>query len=430
MATRWRWPPDSSAGRRCSTVRGSATTSSSSAARAARSARDPTPNACSGSVMIRCDRSTAGRATRTGSGRPPASAGAAAAAPRPRVCVTSAPSTSTEPEVGSVSRSASRAVVDLPEPDSPTSARVRPRGRTNDTSSTARSVPPPADRGSANSLVRWRTSSAGTAVGGHGGGDGAGAAQAGRRGEQRARVRVARRAEHLVGRALLDHPALRHDDDPVRAVGGDAEVVRDEQHAGAGARGQLLEVVEDLALHGDVEGAGRLVGHQQARLRGERDGDEHALPHAAGELVRVLARPHLRVGQPGAAQGLDGLDRGVLAVGEAVDAQHLGHLLAHAGHGVERHGRVLRHQADQEAADRAQLALRGAGHVVPEQVDAAVVDDGGGGEQPDDGCRGGRLARSRTRRRRRRSRPRRRAATRPGPRGPCRGGPCRRRRGR
>ena len=54
--------------------------------------------------------------------------------------------------------------------------------------------------------------------------------------------------------------------------------------------------VEDLRLHGDVEGGGRLVGEQQRRAAGQGDGDHHALAHAAGQLVRVLVEPALGLG--------------------------------------------------------------------------------------------------------------------------------------
>ena len=46
--------------------------------------------------------------------------------------------------------------------------------------------------------------------------------------------------------------------------------------------------VEDLRLHGDVEGGGGLVGEQQRGAAGQRHGDHDALAHAAGQLVRVL----------------------------------------------------------------------------------------------------------------------------------------------
>jgi hypothetical protein len=39
--------------------------------------------------------------------------------------------------------------------------------------------------------------------------------------------------------------------------------------------------VEDLRLHGDVEGRGGLVGDEQRGVVGERDRDDHPLAHAA-----------------------------------------------------------------------------------------------------------------------------------------------------
>ena len=53
---------------------------------------------------------------------------------------------------------------------------------------------------------------------------------------------------------------------------------------------QLGEQVEDLGLHGDVERRGRLVGDQDLRVGGDRRGDEDALQHAAGQLVRCTGR--------------------------------------------------------------------------------------------------------------------------------------------
>ena len=47
---------------------------------------------------------------------------------------------------------------------------------------------------------------------------------------------------------------------------------------------------EDLRLDRDVERRRRLVGDQQQRIAGQRHGDHHALAHAAGQLVRIVAR--------------------------------------------------------------------------------------------------------------------------------------------
>jgi hypothetical protein len=91
-------------------------------------------------------------------------------------------------------------------------------------------------------------------------------------------------------RRLLDDPAGVHDGDAIGHLGDDAEVVRDEQQREPEAVAQLAQQVEDLRLDRHVERGRRLVGDDERGPAGERDGDQRALPHAAGELVRVLAR--------------------------------------------------------------------------------------------------------------------------------------------
>ena len=54
---------------------------------------------------------------------------------------------------------------------------------------------------------------------------------------------------------------------------------------------ELAQLVEDLALHDDVEGGDRLVGDDQFRIEGECQRDRDALPHAAGKLVGKVAQP-------------------------------------------------------------------------------------------------------------------------------------------
>ena len=61
-------------------------------------------------------------------------------------------------------------------------------------------------------------------------------------------------------------------------------------------------MVEDLLLHGHVEGGGRLVGDQQVRAAGQTDGDERTLAHTTGELVRELTGTGSGVGQTGLGQ--------------------------------------------------------------------------------------------------------------------------------
>ena len=177
------------------------------------------------------------------------------------------------------------------------------------------------------------------------------------------------------------------------------EVVGDEQDARAGLFAQLVELIEDLPLHGDVQGAGRLVGDDQLRSADHRDRDQHALAHAAGELVRILPGTHPCVGEARALERLDRLFRGGLPIGEPVHEEHLGHLGADPHHRVEAHRGVLRDESDPLPADRGEL---GAGR--SHEVDAIEVEVAeqqaphrngrGGGQQPHDRVRGGGLART------------------------------------
>ena len=112
----------------------------------------------------------------------------------------------------------------------------------------------------------------------------------GHRLQQRLGVRVAGVLEDGPHAALLDDPPGVHDDDAVGHLGDDAEVVGDEQDRRPGALLQPAQQVEDLRLHRDVEGGGRLVGDEQLRVHRQRHGDHHTLALAAGELVLVALR--------------------------------------------------------------------------------------------------------------------------------------------
>ena len=84
----------------------------------------------------------------------------------------------------------------------------------------------------------------------------------------------------------LDDAAVLHHDDPVGHVGDDAHVVGDQHDAGVDPLAQVAHQLEDLALHGDVERRGRLVGDEELGLAGQRLRDHRALALTAGELVR------------------------------------------------------------------------------------------------------------------------------------------------
>ena len=116
----------------------------------------------------------------------------------------------------------------------------------------------------------------------------------GRRAQEQIGVRVARSGEDLRGWAVLDELAGVHHAERVGHFGDDGDVVADvdDRHPHLGL--DPLQLLEDLVLDDDVEGGGRLVGDDQLRAAGERHGDDRALAHPAGELVRVAVQHRRR----------------------------------------------------------------------------------------------------------------------------------------
>ena len=122
---------------------------------------------------------------------------------------------------------------------------------------------------------------------------------------------------------------------------------------------EVAHQVEDLRLDGDVERRGRLVGDQQLRVAGQRHGDHHPLPHAAGELVRIFAHPPRRRRDADQGQHLDRPRSSACARVEAlVQPQRLADLAADGQHRVQAGHRLLEDHADVVAAQLAHLGFR------------------------------------------------------------------------
>ena len=159
--------------------------------------------------------------------------------------------------------------------------------------------------------------------------------------------------EQLVHRRLLDLPSRVHHEHAVGDVGDDAEVVRDEDDRGAEPLADVAHQVEDARLDRHVERRRRLVRDEHLRVAGQRHRDHHALPHAAGELVRILA--HAAFGRRDADE-LEQLHRaavGRLARQIEMPLQHLGDLPPDPESRVERRHRLLEHERDLAPADPA-----------------------------------------------------------------------------
>ena len=168
-------------------------------------------------------------------------------------------------------------------------------------------------------------------------------------------VGVRRVREHLVRRPLLDDPAAVHHADGVGDLGDHAHVVGDPQDRDAVLGLERRCERQDLGLYGHVERGRRLVGDEEARAQGERHRDHHALPHAAGELVRVHAGDLARPLDPDLSEELGRLPAGFAALHAVARLEDLRHLKPGRQHRVERRHRVLGEIPDQPPASPAEL---------------------------------------------------------------------------
>ena len=103
------------------------------------------------------------------------------------------------------------------------------------------------------------------------------------------RARPRRLGEDLGRRAIEDHPAVAHDDDPLERLGDERHVVADRDDRPA----QLRESGDDLLDPGDAAGvlAGRrLVEDDDRRPHREDRGEREQLPARVAQVVRVRVR--------------------------------------------------------------------------------------------------------------------------------------------
>ena len=218
--------------------------------------------------------------------------------------------------------------------------------------------------------------------------------QARHRPQQRPRVRVRWGGEDLLHGGLLHGmPGVHHGH-----VVGDgchhAEVVGDQHEAHLALDLDLGEQPQHLRLDGDVQGGGRLVGDQHLRVQRQGGGDHHALTHAAGELVRIVPDA---VGGPRHLDQVEQLDRPAprLAAADAPPhPQHLGQLVAHRVHRIERGEGVLEHHRHLFTGTGATLLGGQRQQVGATEPNGAARHPSRRAEQPHDRERADRLATS------------------------------------
>src|SRR5262249_50092808 len=147
------------------------------------------------------------------------------------------------------------------------------------------------------------------------------------------------------------------------------EIVGDEDDGRAEALLEVGHETENLRLDGDVECGGRLIRDQELGAAGQRNRDHYALAHAAGQLVRVLARAPTRLRDADKAEHFHPTLLHLLAVKSLMQPQRLGDLAPDGEDWIEACHRLLEDHADVVAAH-----LAHSGFAELEKVSALETD--------------------------------------------------------
>ena len=201
-----------------------------------------------------------------------------------------------------------------------------------------------------------------------------------------------RAVDHIGDRSDLGNPAGVHHSDAIRGLGDHAHVVRDEHHRRAVVAAEPLQERDDLRLDRYVQCGGRFIGDNEFGIRRERQRDHDALPHAAGELVRIMIE---------AARGRGDADLGqkitralVRRRGCQVEMRHdrLDELAADRIQRVERSQRILEYRADFASTDPAHGFGREFVYAPTVEPDFTGADSSRWVDEPDDRRTGERFA--------------------------------------
>ncbi len=166
------------------------------------------------------------------------------------------------------------------------------------------------------------------------------------------------RVLQIGGWKLFHHAPRIHDEHPVAEGRDEAQVVRDKDQPHAALTHQLVENIQHLQLHRDVECRCRLVGDQELRAADQHHGDHDALTHATGNLVRIEIEDTFGIAD---LHRFEHVERTLLRLGIADPLMGLQRFddLAPDGHDrIERIFRILQDHRDPLTADRTTLLCR------------------------------------------------------------------------
>ncbi len=198
--------------------------------------------------------------------------------------------------------------------------------------------------------------------------------------------------DDLPDRADLGEPPGIHDGDAVGGLGDDAHVVGHQHDRGAVVAAETLQQRDDLRLDRDVERRRRLVGDDEPRVGAEREGDDDALPHAAGEMMRITVDAPFGAWDADFLQELDRAPPRRRAVEVEMGLDGFDELAPDGVERIEAGQRILEDRADLLAAQPPHLRAAQIVDPLPVEQDTPAGDVPRRLEEADDRGAGQRLA--------------------------------------
>ena len=139
--------------------------------------------------------------------------------------------------------------------------------------------------------------------------------------------------KHLCGNAL-HHLTAVHNSDIVCHLVDNAQIVGDEQNAGAVFPLQIIHQSQDLRLNGNIQCGGRFICNQQLGTACQRHGNHNTLTHTTGKLVRILFGNNLGIRNLYLTQQVNRFFRRFLLGKSLMDDKRLRKLLFNRENGV------------------------------------------------------------------------------------------------
>src|SRR5712691_721564 len=180
--------------------------------------------------------------------------------------------------------------------------------------------------------------------------------------------------KNIAHRARLDRTAGIHHHDAVAHLGDDTEIVRDKDNRQPGLFLNFPQQTQVLCLDGYIQRGRRLVGNDDVRLTGKRNGTHDTLLHTPAHLMRIVVNAPLRSRDPDLLQGLDRSLHQLPGTALAVDTERLDQLVADGKHRIQGGLGILEDHRDATPPYLTHLALALVEEVLPLQQDSALHD--------------------------------------------------------